>query len=146
MRNTVTTAEGIFVLSSLNPDTYNLTIKATGFKMYEQNNIDITANAPRDLGRIALALGAMTEEISVTAVATPVQTGSSENSNLVDETEATQIAPERPRHVGHHATIPGVNLGNTYLTGGDATSETVGLGALTSMVTATTARISPWMA
>src|SRR5208283_5785718 len=74
VRTTVSGPEGIFVFNSLDPADYNLSIKATGFKSYDQNNIAITANAPRDLGRVALALGAITEEISVTAAATPVQT------------------------------------------------------------------------
>jgi len=130
VRNTVTTAEGIFVLSSLNPDTYNVTIKANGFKTYETNNVDITANAPRDLGRIALVLGALTEEISVTAAATPVQTASSENSTLVDETEAMEIALKGRDLFAILQTVPGVYLGNTYLTSGDATSETNGMGSL----------------
>src|ERR1035438_8158381 len=84
VRTTVSGPEGIFVFNSLEPARYNLTAKATGFKTYIQNNIDVTAAAPRDLGKMTLALGALTEEVSVTAAATPVQTASSENSKIVD--------------------------------------------------------------
>src|ERR1035441_890239 len=74
VRNTVSGPEVIFVFNSLEPARYNLTAKATGFKTYIQNSIEVTAAAPRDLGKMTLALGALTEEVSVTAAATPVQT------------------------------------------------------------------------
>src|SRR5690349_17891955 len=60
--STTTGAEGIFRFNSLVPATYTLTIKApSGFKAYSQSNIDVTANEVRDLGKIALSLGAITE-------------------------------------------------------------------------------------
>ena len=45
------------------------------------------------MGRVALTVGALTEEISVTADATPVQTASSENSKLVDTAQAMRTSP-----------------------------------------------------
>src|SRR5215467_1279182 len=78
---TVTNAEGIFRFNSLVPATYNLTIRpSSGFKTYTQSNLEVTANEVRDLGRISLAIGAITESVTVAATATPVQTGSAENS------------------------------------------------------------------
>jgi hypothetical protein len=136
VRDTVTGPEGIFVFNSLEPARYNLTVKATGFKAYSQNDVEITANASRDLGKIALALGAITEEISVTAIATPIQTASSENSKLVDTNQMEQLSLKGRDMFAVLQTIPGVSMGNTYLNppsaggGGDATSETSGLGAL----------------
>src|SRR6267154_1339302 len=77
---TTTGAEGIFRFNSLVPAIYNLTIKsAAGFKTYQQSNIEVTASEVRDLGRIPLTLGAITEQVSVTAAATPIQTASGEN-------------------------------------------------------------------
>ena len=130
VRATVSGPEGIFVFNSLEPARYDLTLKASGFKSYGQNNIEITANEVRDLGKLSLALGAITEEISVTAAATPVQTASSENSKLIDTTQMTDITLKGRDMFAMLATIPGVTLGTTYLTGGDATSEGNGLGAL----------------
>jgi hypothetical protein len=73
--STTTGAEGIFRFNSLVPATYSLTIKpAAGFKTYTQSNIDVTANEVRDLGKIPLALGAITEQVSVTATTTLTQT------------------------------------------------------------------------
>ena len=89
---TATGAEGIFRFNSLVPATYNLTITAAaGFKTYTQSNIEVTASEVRDLGKILLSLGAITEQVSVVAVTTPVQTASAENSKLVDSAQMNGI-------------------------------------------------------
>ena len=130
LRNTVSGPEGIFVFNSLEPARYNVTIKATGFKTYETNNLDVTASAPLDLGKLTLSLGAITEEISVTAAATPVQTASSENSKLMDSDQIVDLTLKGRDLFASLVTVPGVYVGNVYLTGGDATSEGNGLGTL----------------
>ena len=131
VRDTVSGPEGIFVFNSLEPAVYNITVKATGFKTYGQNSIDITAGAPRDLGKLALAVGAVTEEVSVTALATPVQTASSENSKLVDTTQLTDVTLRGRDMWAIMATIPGASLGNSALTGLDNPDPLAGMGALT---------------
>src|ERR1035437_9631112 len=89
---TATGAEGLFRFNSLVPATYNLTIKpATGFKTYTQASIEVTANEVRDLGKISLTIGAITEQVTVASVATPVQTASAENSKLIDENQVMKI-------------------------------------------------------
>ena len=123
LRNTVSGPEGIFVFNSLEPARYNLTAKATGFKEYASSNIDVTASAPRDLGKLTLALGALTEEISVTAAATPVQTASSENSKLMDSDQIVDLTLKGRDLFASLVTVPGVYMSSTYLSGGDATSE-----------------------
>src|ERR1035441_690336 len=92
LRSTTTNAEGVFRVDSMLPSVYNVTIKGSaGFKALELNNINLTASETRELGRLRLALGAITEQIQVTAAATPVQTDSSENSKLVDTTQVASI-------------------------------------------------------
>src|SRR5437763_16958415 len=59
---TTSNSEGIFRFNSLVPASYSLTIKASqGFKTYTQSNIDVTATEVRDLGKIALSIGTLTE-------------------------------------------------------------------------------------
>ena len=115
VRDTVTTAEGIFAFNSLEPATYNLTVKAAGFKTYEQTSIEISANAPRDLGKLALAVGSTTEEVSVVAQATPVQTYSSEKSSLMQASDFENITLKGRDMFAMLATVPGVYQGNVYL-------------------------------
>jgi hypothetical protein len=106
---TTTGPEGIFIFNSLVPATYNLTIRpSTGFKTYAQSAIAVTANEERDLGRIVLTLGALTEQISVTAEATPVQTASSENSKLVDQAQFEDLTTKGRDLFAMVVTIPGM--------------------------------------
>ena len=116
---TTTGAEGLFRFNSLVPATYNLTIRpAAGFKTYTQSEISVTANEVRDLGRIALALGTITEQVSVNAMATPTQTASAENSKLIDNDQLTKITLKGRDLFGLMVTMPGVNVSQR-----DTTSE-----------------------
>jgi hypothetical protein len=131
VRTTMSGPEGIFRFNSVEPAKYDLTIKASaGFKTYTQNGIDVTANEERDLGRIALSLGALTEQISVTAEATPVQTASSENSKLVDSNQIVDLTLKGRDMFAVLQTVPGVSFGDTYLTGGDTTNDATGVSNL----------------
>ncbi|MBZ5622991.1 MAG: carboxypeptidase-like regulatory domain-containing protein [Acidobacteriia bacterium] len=107
--STSTGAEGIFRFNSLVPARYNLTIKpAAGFKTYQQSDIDVTASEVRDLGRIPLSLGQLTEQVSVTAVATPIQTASGENSKLVDSAQMQGITLKGRDLFGMLVIMPGI--------------------------------------
>ena len=101
------------------PATYTLTVKpATGFKSYTQSSIDVTANEIRDLGKITLAIGAVTENVTVTAAVTPTQTASSENSKLIDSVQMDKITLKGRDLFGFLVTLPGVAV-----TQRDTTSE-----------------------
>src|SRR5260370_19600668 len=102
-------ADGIFRFNSLIPATYDLTIKsAAGFKTYPQSSIEVTANEVRDLGRISLSLGAVAENVTVSAVATPVQTGSSENSKLIDQYQMSNVTLKGRDLLGLLVTLPAI--------------------------------------
>ncbi|MBZ5583466.1 MAG: carboxypeptidase regulatory-like domain-containing protein [Acidobacteriia bacterium] len=118
VRNTQTGTEGIFRFNSLPPGTYVLTVTAGGFKNYEQRELAIASGINRDLGRIALALGAVTETVSVTAQATPVQTASAERSGTLDAMQLNRIAIRGRDLTALLALLPGVVAG-----GRDATNE-----------------------
>jgi hypothetical protein len=116
---TTTGSEGLFRFNRLVPATYNLTIKpAAGFKTYTQPNIEVTANEVRDLGKISLVIGAINEQVTVTGEATPVQTGSSENSKLIDQSQLNKITLKGRDLFGLMVTLPGVAV-----TQRDTTSE-----------------------
>jgi len=106
---TSTGAEGIFAFNSLVPATYTLTVKpAAGFKSYTQTSIVVTANERRDLGKIPLTLGALSEQVSVTAITTPVQTASSENSKLIDPGQMMDITLRGRDLFGLLVMLPGM--------------------------------------
>jgi len=117
-----TGAEGIFRFNGLAPGAYTLVLKAqAGFKTHTESGINLASAETRDMGRIALALGSLSEEVSVTAIATPVQTASSEKSALVDSTQLNQIALRGRDLFGFLQLIPGV----TGTTGGETTGTSL---------------------
>jgi len=119
---TVTTAEGLFRFNSLEPATYILTIRpAQGFKTYTEEAIEVTANEVRDLGKISLSIGTLTEQVSVVATTTAIQTGSSENAKLVDNNQLQNITLKGRDLFGIMVTMPGVYL--TSSGAADTTSE-----------------------
>ncbi len=120
VRTTVSGADGIFRFNNVPPSTYTVTVKATGFKSYSQKDIRLASSDTRDLGRIVLELGTVTQEVSVTAQATPVQTASSEKSALVDVDQINRVALRGRDLFGMLQLIPGIT--------GAAGGETTGTG------------------
>jgi hypothetical protein len=124
--NTVSGADGTFIFNSIEPATYDLTITPkAGFKTYNQKTIAVTSNENRDLGKINLTLGSLSEEISVTAKTTNLQTSSSENSKLVDASQVNNITVKGRDMFALLQTIPGISFGSALLSGAnaDATSN-----------------------
>ena len=91
VRTTTSSTEGLFRITNVQPSGFTLTVKANGFKTYTQQDLRLVAQETRDLGKIQLSVGSLTEEVSVTAVATPIQTASSEKSSLVDSSQLLAI-------------------------------------------------------
>src|ERR1039458_5623088 len=107
-RTTASTNVGLFRFTQLLPGVYTVTVKTSGFKSYTQKDIDLSSGETRDLGSIVLALGATVEQVSVIAIATPVQTASSEKSTLVDAGELSNIAIRGRDEFAMLAFMPGI--------------------------------------
>jgi hypothetical protein len=125
-RDAASGTDGTFIFNSVEPGTYNLTITAkAGFKTYAMEAIALSPNERRDVGKLTLAIGSLTEEVSVVATSTPVQTSSSENSKLVEAAQLNNITIKGRDVFEILQTIPGVSFGNALLSGSgaDATSN-----------------------
>src|ERR1035438_5563993 len=83
-RSATTDGSGVFRFLDLAPDTYSVTVKATGFKGFTQNTIILAANETRDAGKFTLTLGSGTETITVTAEAASIQLACSEKATAID--------------------------------------------------------------
>jgi hypothetical protein len=137
IRTANATAEGIFRFNSLEPGVYDLTLRAgAGFKEYVQHQVTLNASEVRDLGRIKLTVGAVTESIQVNATATPVQIASSENASMIDFDQMAHLTVRGRDLMSLLQTLPGANFGTNFLTqggSGQSNYETVNpfaLGAL----------------
>lgn len=86
---TYTTEEnGLYTITLLPPDTYNLEAEAAGFKHYKQEGINLAAGATADQN-ISLAVGAVTEVVEVSSQAPLLNP---ENANIASDVSARQVS------------------------------------------------------
>jgi hypothetical protein len=120
-RTTETTPEGIFRFNSVPAAQYSLKIEAQGFKARTESGIRLASSETRDLGRLVLVIGALTEEVSVTAQATAVQTATSEKGALVDSSQINNVALRGRDLFGLLQMIPGIQ----GVTGGETAGQSM---------------------
>ena len=119
VRTAATGRDGEFHLPNLAASTYTAVVAANGFQKDTVTGIQLNASSTRDLGKIALKVGSTSQEVTVTAAPTPIQTSSSAVSHSIDGT-ALNALPLAGRDVfGAMKLDPGVvdtNLNRTTTT------------------------------
>jgi len=90
-------SQGEFVFTQLFAGTYEISVTAPGFKVYQQKDIQLSANEAVALRNVQLEIGTTTETVEVTAEAAHVETQSSERTALISTTQVEDlaIAPDR---------------------------------------------------
>jgi hypothetical protein len=107
-RTANTDNQGTYRFLQLDPGTYTLTVKATGFKSEVQTNMVISASETHNGGKMILQLGSVAESISVTAEAAQVQLSSSEKSQTVDSGSLEDLTLKGRDLFGYMKLVPGV--------------------------------------
>ena len=92
VRTATTTGEGFFSFPDLTAATFTLEIESPGFKTYRQTGIAMTSGEQRSLGQIHLDVGAVTEQVTVTAGAVAVNLVSGEKSGILTNDELDHLA------------------------------------------------------
>lgn len=82
---------GAFVLGSLPPGEYRLSVKMAGFKAAERRGVMLLSSDRLSLGTITLEIGAVEDRVTVTAQGTAVQTASAEKSAAITSTQIDQL-------------------------------------------------------
>ena len=108
VRSATTDSTGTFRFADVAPGTCLIAVQATGFKAFKEQNIVVSASETRDVGKLALELGSMTESISVTAEATPIQLASSEKAQLIDANQLKNVTLKGSDLFGYMKRAPGV--------------------------------------
>jgi hypothetical protein len=101
---------GLFIFPAVLPATYNLTVTAKGFKIYEKDGLVLYASDHLSAGRIQLALGGVSQTVTVTAEKTPVQVLSSGCSVVLDSKQISELMTEGRNVMQLMQTMPGVVL------------------------------------
>jgi hypothetical protein len=86
-----TNLQGLFVFNPLKAATYTITVEADSFKTYSQKDVVLNVNDVLGLPPIVMAIGAVTETISVEANAIALETITATRSALVDPTQLQEL-------------------------------------------------------
>jgi len=124
-----TTEQGLFSLSGIRPETYDLIIEAPGFRKHTVRKVKVDPGRETSLAPIALELGTVNEVVEVAANLQGVQTSNAEVSTTL-RTEQIRGLPMIDRSpLALILTQPGVSngRGNTVINGQRTTFSSVTL-------------------
>src|SRR5205823_439231 len=101
-------SNGDFTFADVQPGTFTVIVKAKGFKEFRQ--VDLTLNGSQVLsaGTITLQLGEVSESVTVSAEITPLQSGSSERSGVLDNKQLENLLAIGRDSMALVRTMPGV--------------------------------------
>src|ERR1017187_9740799 len=108
MRTTVSDRKGNFVFSEVLPCSYVVTIQATGFKEYRQDDVILTATQRLALRPITLAVGSATQEVTVHSDGAVVETQSGERSGSISDKQLTELPTIGRNFMSLLNLVPGV--------------------------------------
>ncbi len=109
-REAQTDARADFLFSGLPPGQYSLSIRASGFKTVERPGVVLSASERLAIGEIVLAVGEVTEKVTVSEQLAAVQTASAERSGVITAAQVDSI-PIKGRNISSLVQLlPGVVL------------------------------------
>jgi len=115
---------GAFVFPNVPASTYTIRIKSSGFSTYESTGLVLNANQSLALGNVKLALGTVTEKVTVEAQGAVVQTDTSNQTALLTTSQLGGLMSRGRDIVSLMTVLPGVtqnvssdSLGGNWGTG-----------------------------
>ena len=115
-RSTNTGAGGEYVLSELSAAHYSLTIRKTGFKTFSAPDVELQV-AQRAMIDAALEVGAIEQQVNVSAAAPIIDTATSSLGQVVD----TNVVEQMPLNGRSFWQLTALTPGATYNPGGQGT-------------------------
>ena len=113
-----TNEQGSFFFAALPPGTYRVSVKATGFKKLDKNDIVLDPNTKLALGDLQLEVGAVTESVEVAAQGALLQTESVDRSATVSNRQMENIEVNGRNPLDMTKLIPGVVDTSSFQVGG----------------------------
>ncbi len=144
---TVTIADGTFVVTPLQAGAYNLSVEMAGFKRLERPGVGVRPNDRLALGDLTLELGTTAETVTVSAEAVILQTQTADRSGIVTAEMVKDIATNGRNYLSLIMTVPGVmstfngevagpgGIGNIFVNGQRGNQNNVTLDGVANMDT-----------
>lgn len=112
--STVTDSAGLYTVPFLNPGSYTVSAEAPGFKKVVRENLSLSVGDTVDVD-LKLEVGAVTEQLTVTAETPLLETAKADRGTLVDQQSVAEL-PLNGRNPFMLAKIaPGVNFNGTVI-------------------------------
>ena len=108
VNRTLTDSAGLFRIVDIFAGAYSVNVQAKGFKNLRVTDIVVDASQAHDLGRLQLAIGDVSESVSVTAEVAAVETASSERAPLLDSSQLNVDAIKGRDLMSYMKLLPGV--------------------------------------
>jgi outer membrane receptor protein involved in Fe transport len=128
VRTVVSNENGLFRIAGLDPGRYTVKVELTSFKPISIADVALSAAEVRDLGKVKLEVGALTETLTVTSEVTPVQVADSARRKTVTGDDLQNIQMKGRDIYNLLAVLPGVqdtNLNRDYSSWTSATQITI---------------------
>ena len=128
VRTAVTGEAGLFRIPALNPGSYVVTVELASFKTLTVSDINLSTAETRDLGKLKIEVGGVTETLQVTSEVTPVQISDSARRKTVVGADLQNIQMKGRDIFGLLAVLPGVqdtNLNRDFSSWTSATQITI---------------------
>src|SRR5712692_9747389 len=107
VRTTVTDKDGVYAMGAVIPGPYEMTAELSGFKNYRRRNIRLEVGKTSTID-VKLDMGAMAEEVTVTAAAPIVDVTSKEVGGNITSKELTELPSINRNFIGFIGLLPGV--------------------------------------
>ena len=89
-RTATTDSSGYYVLDSLRPSQYNLTVEATGFHTFDQKGVTLLADQTLT-ANVNMQVGAVSESVSVSTAGEQVDTTTSTLKQVIEQRSITEL-------------------------------------------------------
>lgn len=108
VREATTGAEGLFVLTPLQPGTYNLKVSVKGMKDLLRNGLVLDLRQVLGVGELKMTIGSANEQVTVEAAQPLVETATADHANIITNQQITEISMNGRDFQSLVRTLPGI--------------------------------------
>jgi len=112
--DTVSDSAGLYAMPFLNPGTYSVSVEASGFKKFVHENLVLSVGDTKDVD-IALEVGAVNEQLTVSSEATLLETAKADRGTLVDQQSVKELPLNGRNPFMLAKIVAGVNFNGTVI-------------------------------